>query len=108
MEDLKLPDINYGALSPMLILFGAACLGILLEAVLPRSRRNGIQLTVALLALTASLVAIILGRNTRVVPIGGAVAVDGPALFLQGSIVLLGIVSLLLIGERAVEAGGAF
>ncbi|GAA3937014.1 NADH-quinone oxidoreductase subunit NuoN [Actinoplanes auranticolor] len=108
MEDLQLPAINYGALSPMLILFGAACLGILLEAFLPRGRRNAIQLTVALVALVAALVAVILGRNTRVVTIGGAVAIDGPTLFLQGSILLLGVVSLLLIGERAVENGGAF
>ena len=41
MGDLKLPEIDYGALSPMLILFGAACLGVLLEAVVPRHRRNG-------------------------------------------------------------------
>src|SRR5262249_37314583 len=37
-----------------------------------------------------------------------AVAVDGPALFLSGSIIVLGIVSLLLIGERTLESGGAF
>jgi NADH-quinone oxidoreductase subunit N len=33
--------------------------------------------------------------------------VDGPALFLQGSIVVLGFVSVLLVAERALEAGGA-
>ena len=29
MEKLQLPPISYPALSPMLILFGAACLGVL-------------------------------------------------------------------------------
>jgi len=108
MEDLKLPDIDYGALAPMLILFGAACLGVLFEAMLPKTRRHSFQLGLALLASVAALVAVIVERNTRIVTIGGAVAVDGPTLFLQGSILLLGIVSLLLIGERTVEAGGAF
>ncbi|MEV4703591.1 NADH-quinone oxidoreductase subunit NuoN [Actinoplanes sp. NPDC049316] len=108
MEDLKLPGIDYGALAPMLILFGAACLGVLFEAVLPKNRRHGVQLGLALLASVAALVTVIVERNTRIVTIGGAVAIDGPTLFLQGSILLLGVVSLLLIGERTVEAGGAF
>ncbi|BCJ52875.1 NADH-quinone oxidoreductase subunit N [Actinoplanes sp. NBRC 14428] len=108
MGDLKLPDIDYGALAPMLILFGAACLGVLLEAVVPKARRYAIQLGLALVALVAALVTVIVERNTRIVTIGGAVAVDGPTLFLQGSILLLGVVSLLLIGERSIEAGGAF
>ncbi|WP_306215315.1 NADH-quinone oxidoreductase subunit NuoN [Actinoplanes sp. RD1] len=108
MGDLTLPDIDYGALAPMLILFGAACLGVLVEAIVPRARRHGVQLTLALLSLVAALVVVIVERNTRIVTIGGAVAIDGPSIFLQGSILLLGIVSLLLIGERSIEAGGAF
>lgn len=108
MGDLKLPEIDYGALAPMLILFGAACLGVLLEALVPRTRRHPVQLGVALLALVAALAAVIVERDTRVITIGGSVAIDGPALFLQGSILLLGLVSLLLIGERSLEPGGAF
>jgi NADH-quinone oxidoreductase subunit N len=108
MGDLKLPDIDYGALTPMLILFGAACVGILFEATVSRTRRHVVQLGLALVSVVAALVAVIVERNTRVVTIGGAVAIDGPTVFLQGSILLLGLVSLLLIGERSVELGGAF
>jgi len=106
--DFKLPPIDYPALLPMLILFGAACAGVLVEALTPRRSRNGSQLTLALLALVAAFVAVIVERHTRIVTIGGAVAVDGPTLFLQGSLLVLGAVSVLLIGERAVEPGGAF
>jgi NADH-quinone oxidoreductase subunit N len=106
--DFKLPPIDYGALMPMLILFGAACVGVLVEALLPRRSRNGVQLGLALLAMVAAFVAVIIERGTRTVTIGGAVAVDGPTLFLQGSLLVLGAVSLLLIGERAVEPGGPF
>jgi NADH-quinone oxidoreductase subunit N len=37
-----------------------------------------------------------------------AVAIDGPALFLQGALIVLGAVALLLVAERRVERGGAF
>jgi NADH-quinone oxidoreductase subunit N len=106
--DLKLPSIDYGALAPMLILYGAACLGVLLEAALPRRTRHVVQLGLALLSTLVALVAVIIVRNRETVTIGGAVAVDGPTLFLQGSILVLGLVSLLLIGERSIEPGGAF
>jgi NADH-quinone oxidoreductase subunit N len=106
--DFKLPPIDYGALLPMLILFGAACVGVLVEATVPRRSRNATQLVLALLAIVAAFIAVIFARGTRTVTIGGAVAVDGPTLFLQGSLLVLGAVSLLLIGERAVERGGAF
>nr|WP_221379801.1 NADH-quinone oxidoreductase subunit NuoN [Actinoplanes polyasparticus] len=108
MEDLKLPGIDYGALLPMLILFGAACVGILLEVFTPRRLRHVIQLTLAFLAVTASFIAVIAQHDTRKITIGGAVAVDGPTLFLQGAILALGLVSLMLIGERSIERGGPF
>jgi NADH-quinone oxidoreductase subunit N len=106
--DVKLPPIDYGALLPMLILFGVACVGVLVEVLVPRRFRNAIQLTLALLAIVAAFVAVVVERGTRTITIGGAVAVDGPTLFLQGTLLVLGGVSLLLIGERAVEMGGAF
>jgi NADH-quinone oxidoreductase subunit N len=108
MGDLKLPSIDYGAMSPMLILFGAACVGVLIEALLPKRLRQVVQLTLALVSVVVAFVAVIVERNTRTVTIGGAIAVDGPTLFLQGAILLLGLVSLLLIGERTLEHGGAF
>ncbi|MDI6100617.1 NADH-quinone oxidoreductase subunit NuoN [Actinoplanes sp. NEAU-A12] len=108
MEPLKLPPIDYAALLPMLILFGAACAGVLLEVLVPRRARNIAQLSLSLLAIVAALVAVIMERGTRTITIGGAVAVDGPTLFLQGSILVLGGVSMLLIGERSIERGGVF
>ncbi|MBM2617988.1 NADH-quinone oxidoreductase subunit NuoN [Actinoplanes sp. LDG1-06] len=108
MGELSLPGIDYGALLPMLILFGAACLGILVEVFTPRRSRNGIQLTLAFLALAASFVAVIVQHSTRKITIGGAVAVDGPTVFLQGALLVLGAVSLMLIGERSIERGGPF
>ncbi|WP_344306699.1 NADH-quinone oxidoreductase subunit NuoN [Fodinicola feengrottensis] len=94
----------------MLILFGAACVGILFEAFLPRTVRQPVQVTLALASLVASLVAVIYAGTTEVPEItaAGAVAIDGPALFLEGSLAVLGIVSILLLADRTTEAGGAF
>jgi NADH-quinone oxidoreductase subunit N len=107
-DRFELPPIDYAALAPMLILFGAACVGVLIEAFVPRSRRQVTQVGVALAALVAALVVIVSQAGKQVTTIGGSVAVDGPALLLQGAIAVLGIVALLLIAERALEPGGAF
>jgi NADH-quinone oxidoreductase subunit N len=108
MGTLKLPAIDYGALSPMLILFGVACVGVLIEALAPRKSRNTVQLTVALLAIVAAFIAVVKEHGTSKITIGGAVAVDGPTLFLQGALLVLGAVSLMLIGERSIDRGGPF
>jgi NADH-quinone oxidoreductase subunit N len=108
MEDLKLPAIDYGALAPMLILFGVACVGVLVEALTPRKSRHVIQLTLAFAAIAAAFVMVVVEHSTQKITIGGAVAVDGPTLFLQGALLVLGLVSLMLIGERSIEKGGPF
>jgi NADH-quinone oxidoreductase subunit N len=107
-ETFKLPHIDYAALAPMLILFGAACLGVVVEAAFRRFPRARIQLPLALASLLAALVVVIVTSGKRTVTAGGSIAVDGPGLFLQGSILVLGIVALLLIGERTLERGGSF
>ncbi len=109
-----LPHLDYKALMPMLILFGAALVGVLIEAFTPRYSRQPAQVLVALAALVAAFVFVILNAtgftatNRGTITAGGAIAVDGPALFLQGALIAMGAVSLLLIAERSVERGGAF
>ncbi|GAA4692980.1 NADH-quinone oxidoreductase subunit NuoN [Phytohabitans rumicis] len=108
MDNLSLPKIDYAAVAPMLILFGVACLGVLVEALLPRSVRRSVQLVLALAGLVAAFVMVVLQSDKRILTAGGAVAVDGPTLFLQGAIILLGLMALLLVGDRSLEHGGAF
>ncbi|BCJ65174.1 NADH-quinone oxidoreductase subunit NuoN [Polymorphospora rubra] len=108
MNQLKLPDIDYAAIAPILILFAGACLGVLLEAFLPRKHRHRVQLGLGLLALVGALVMVIVGFDTRTVTAGGALAIDGPTLFLQGAIIILALMALLLMGERSLDHGGPF
>ncbi|GAB3155972.1 NADH-quinone oxidoreductase subunit NuoN [Micromonospora sonneratiae] len=108
MTELKLPSIDYAALAPILIMVGAALVGVLVEAFVPRLRRQLVQFVVGLVALVAALVMVVRNAGTEMLTAGNAIAVDGPTLFLQGGILVLAIMALLLIGERAVERGGAF
>ncbi|MER7439882.1 NADH-quinone oxidoreductase subunit NuoN [Micromonospora avicenniae] len=108
MSELKLPSIDYAALAPILIMLGAALVGVLVEAFVPRHRRHLVQLSVSLLAVLAALTMVVLNADDRLITAGPAIAVDGPTLFLQGAILVLAAMALLLIGERAVERGGAF
>ncbi|MEN0139289.1 MAG: NADH-quinone oxidoreductase subunit NuoN [Rhodococcus sp. (in: high G+C Gram-positive bacteria)] len=102
---LPAPDIEYGQLSPMLIVFGVAVAGVLVEAFLPRRGRYSSHLVLALGGLTAAFVAVVLLAGTRDAVVGGAVAVDGPTLFLQGTILLISIPAILIIAERSVDGG---
>ncbi len=105
------PSVEYWLLSPMLIVLGAAVVGVLVEAFLPRRQRYGAQVALSLAALVAAFVAVVmvsrdLGGGNGFTAMMGSVAVDRPALFLQGTILLVGVLGVLLIGERQIGHTG--
>ncbi|MGH8775400.1 MAG: NADH-quinone oxidoreductase subunit NuoN [Jiangellaceae bacterium] len=100
------PTIEYSALMPMLIVFGAAILGVLIEAFAPRPPRYALQVGVALVALVAAFVQVVRLAGTSLVGAEGSVAIDGPALFLQGAILVMAAISVLFFAERRLEGGG--
>ena len=59
------PEVQYGLLSPMLIVFGVAVLGVLVEAFVPRRARRATHLGLALAGLVAALVAVIALAGTE-------------------------------------------
>jgi NADH-quinone oxidoreductase subunit N len=103
------PSIDYFAISPMIVIFGAAIVSVLVEAFAPRSVRRFLQLLIVFGALIASFVLIVLNVDTRVVTAGGSVVIDGPALLFQGSILILAILGVGLMAERSIDpVGDAF
>jgi NADH-quinone oxidoreductase subunit N len=107
-QELRAPSIDYLAISPMLVAFGAATVGVLVEAFVPRRLRRLVGLPVALLGTLAGLgLVIYLAGEQHTIDAAGAVAVDGPALFLQGAILALAATALLLVGEGAVDRSAA-
>ena len=106
------PNVEYGLLSPMLIILGVAVVGVLVEAFVPRQQRYAAQLVLSLGGLVASFVAVVvLARDLRGgtgrTAVLGAVAVDAPALFLQATILLVGVLGILLIAERRIVTTAA-
>ncbi|BEK95844.1 NADH-quinone oxidoreductase subunit NuoN [Nocardia seriolae] len=97
------PSIEYRDLSPMLIVFGVAVAGVLVEAFAPRRFRYGTHLVLGLGGLAVALGAVIGLRDVRETAVVGAVAIDGVSLFLQGTILVVGIFGLLFIAERRAD-----
>lgn len=103
------PHIEYDLLLPLLIVFGTAVTGVLFEAFVARRARYLIQVLLAVGGLTAAFISVVaVGRE---VPAGGhlavlgAVAVDRPALVLQGIVLLVAIMAVIFIAERNVGTG---
>ena len=95
------PDIDYLALLPVLVVLGAAIISVLVEAFVPARVRYVTQVALFHGSLAAALAAVVILAGTHLVTAAGAVALDGPALFLQGTTVLVAFGSGVLICERA-------
>ncbi|MDJ0342005.1 NADH-quinone oxidoreductase subunit NuoN [Streptomyces sp. H10-C2] len=108
-DKIPAPKIEYTQLSPVLIVFGAAVIGILVEAFLPRRSRYLGQIAVSVVGLAAAFAAVVAlaakgyGTTKAHVAAMGAVAIDGPALFLQGTILLVGLVAVFTFAERRLD-----
>ncbi len=107
------PHIEYFQLSPMLVVFGAAVAGVLVEAFVPRSIRRYGQLVVTLGSLAAAFALTVTvavsgslfgGGKPGHLAAMGAVAVDRPTLFIQGTVIALALVSALLVAEGSHDA----
>ena len=83
LADFTAPKIEYNELAPLLVVFGAACVGVLVEAFLPRPLRHLVQLAIAVVALVAAgvLSGILLADKKELIAAQGEISVDGPALF---------------------------
>src|SRR3954470_5128087 len=98
------PDLAYSKLYPLLIVFGVALVGVLVEAFLPRERRYVVQTVLALVGLLAAFVGVILVAGDLAdhqdahgsIEAMGAIAVDGPSLFIWGTLLVFSIISVML------------
>ncbi|HET8663941.1 MAG TPA: NADH-quinone oxidoreductase subunit NuoN [Nocardioides sp.] len=109
------PHLAYGSLWPILVVFGAACVGVLIEAFLPRQWRYAAQFGTALGAIVVALVGTGIVADRLTVRGGGVargyfgsqgtVALDGPTMFLWGVVLVFSLGGVLLFAERHVEGG---
>ncbi|MER5987189.1 NADH-quinone oxidoreductase subunit NuoN [Streptomyces sp. NPDC001787] len=107
-QTFKAPTIEYGQLAPVLIVIGAAVLGILVEAFVPRRARYYTQVFLTVVALAASFAAVVAlaadgYASEPHLAAMKAIAIDGPTLFLQGTILLVSVVAVFTFAERRLD-----
>lgn len=108
------PSVEYGVLSPMLIVFGVAIVGVLIEAFLPRRSRYPVQVVLSVSGLVLAFAALVgvyrgigMDQQAGQQAVVGAVTIDRPALFLQGAILAVAVIGVLLIAERRTGLPGS-
>src|SRR5918998_1929183 len=102
---MEAPVIAYGLLVPVFVIFGAACVGVLVEALVPRASRRTVQLFVTVLAILAALVATVLNWAAGATGLAAvnSLALDGPTYFIWTILLVFGGVSFLLFAERKLD-----
>ena len=94
------PTLDYTLLSPILILLGGALIGVLVEAFISKALRSTTQLTLTIGTLVLSLAQLWKIRNEQSMSAAmGSVVIDGPAILLQASILIIAILSILVIAD---------
>lgn len=107
---IEAPSVEFAALSPMLIVFGAGVIGVLVEAFAPRRLRYTLQLGLSLGGLVVALAALATvtvaqtedGANGQFA-MSGAVVLDRPTLYLQGLLLIIAIIAVGFMAERRLE-----
>lgn len=95
------PSLSYLLLSPMLIVLGGGVIGVLIEAFLTRKVRPAAQLTIALGTLALALMQVWRIRHESSISAAmGSVAIDGPAVLLQASVLIIAILGVFLIADQ--------
>ena len=94
-------SISYAAISPMLVVATGALLGVLVEAFVGRGSRYQVQVILALVTLVAALGALVFwAMPNQVITLGQSLSIDGPAVFLQGALLVFGLLGVLAMFER--------
>jgi NADH-quinone oxidoreductase subunit N len=107
------PNLEYDKIWPLLVVFGVACVGVLVEAFVPRQHRYLTQVGMTVGGLVVALAGTIEvglrledhGAARGLVATEGALAIDGPSIYLWGLVLVCSVGGALLFAERRLEAG---
>ena len=89
---LSAPKLDYALLAPMLIILGAAIIGVLVEAFAKQAIRARLQLAIAVTAIIIALEQIyrIRNRGSSIAAIT-SVSIDSAGIYLQGAILVFAL-----------------
>jgi len=116
--DFVVPSLSYLKLAPFLVVIGAACLGILLEAFWPRKSRFVAQVALAVVALAAAIGLTVWQWRTSARGLAdpsasltgvvhGTVMLDGPAQAFWLILLAFTLIAVGLFAERRLHAGAS-
>ena len=108
--EITAPKIEYGLLAPVLVIFAAACLGVLAEALAPREIRRVVQLVIAFVSLALALVTTVLNwaAGDEAVVAVNSLALDGPTYFMWTILIIFSAAALLMFAETKIENASVF
>jgi NADH-quinone oxidoreductase subunit N len=108
--EITAPKIEYGLLAPVLVIFAAACLGVLAEALAPREIRRVVQLVIAFVSLALALVTTLLNwaAGDEAIVAVNSLALDGPTYFMWTILIIFSAAALLMFAETKIESASVF
>ena len=108
MTEFISPTLSYSLLSPILVVFAGAIIGVLIEAFASKSIRPIAQVSVSIGTLVLALVQVWRIRNSSSTTAAmGSIVIDGPGLLLQASILVISIIAIFLIADTENFAAAA-
>src|SRR6185295_16429363 len=108
--EITAPNIEYGLLAPVLLIFAGACVGVLAEAVAPRESRRVVQLVITFVSLAAALATTLLNwaSGAQAVVAVDSLALDGPTYFMWTIVIIFSAASMLMFAETKIENSSVF
>ena len=108
--EITAPNIEYGLLAPVLLIFAGACVGVLAEAVAPREIRRVVQLVITFVSLAAALATTLLNwaSGAQAVVAVDSLALDGPTYFMWTILIIFSAAALLMFAETKIENSSVF
>ncbi len=109
MNQIATPTFEWMPLAPVLAVLLAACVGVVVEALVPRAYRFVSQLGVVALGLLAALGLLIVNyfAHSSGIMAMGSISLDGPTYLMWGSLLVFGLLSMMVFAERTLNNGAS-
>src|SRR6186997_2418 len=96
--EITAPNLEYGLLAPVLLVFAGACIGVLAEALAPREIRRVVQLVITFITLATALLTTVLNwaSGAQAVVAVDSLSLDGPTYFMWTILIIFSAAALLM------------
>jgi NADH-quinone oxidoreductase subunit N len=105
--NITTPTFEWLQLAPVLTVLLVACVGVIVEALVPRAYRFVSQVVLVVLGLLVAFGLLMVNYADKTIGIlaMGAIALDGPTYLMWGALLVFGLLSILVFAERRLDNG---